>query len=209
MQQGDINVQKRFSQACENNKNPILLELSKHFATSTHVLEIGSGTGQHSVFFASAMPHLVWQTSDMPDNHPSILAYGAEATLGNWRKPIRYTVGSDQWPSQGENSPYDGIFSANTAHIMQPFEVEEMMGLVASQLLPDNAFCQYGPFKFEGDFTSQSNRDFDERLRSQGYGGYRDIAELQAWAKSSQGDMSLEEVIPMPANNHLLVWRKG
>ncbi len=199
-------MEKRFSQACENNKDPILKVLKARFSDKQHVLEIGSGTGQHSVYFAAALTHLTWQTSDVSDNHPSVLAYGHEANLANWRKPLPFYIGKDAWPAT--DKPYDAIFSANTAHIMQPEEVQDMFSLIIEHLPRGGVFCEYGPFKFEGQFTSESNQAFDERLREQGYGGYRDIEELQAWAKTAHGELGLEEIIPMPANNHLLVWQK-
>lgn len=199
-------MEKRFSQACENNKDPILQVLQTLFSDKQHVLEIGSGTGQHSVYFAKALRQLTWQTSDVTENHPSVLAYGDEAKLENWRKPLPFQVGKDAWPTT--DMAYDAAFSANTAHIMQPEEVQEMFRLIALHLPSGGVFCEYGPFKFEGQFTSESNQAFDERLREQGYGGYRDIDELQAWAKTAQGELVLTEVIPMPANNHLLVWKK-
>lgn len=199
-------MEKRFSQACENNKQPILEHLTAHFAHCTQVLEIGSGTGQHSVYFAQALSHLVWQTSDQPEYHPSVLAYGEEAALTNWKAPLSFTVGKDQWPSA--EPAIDAVFSANTAHIMQREEAKVMMHLIAEHLPKDGVFCQYGPFKFDGNFTSESNRDFDASLRERGYGGYRDIDELTLWAQTEKGCLSLQNVYPMPANNHLLQWRK-
>lgn len=201
-------MEKHFSQACENNKKPILEQLTKHFENSQHILEIGSGTGQHSVFFAAAFPHLVWQTSDVPENHPSILAYGVDEALENWRQPMNFMVGKDEWPGLQLSHVFDGIFSANTAHIMQASEVKLMMSLIVQHLPVGGVFCQYGPFKFRGEFTSQSNKEFDESLRMRGYGGYRDIIELEAWCKTDDGKLELKDSIAMPANNHLLVWEK-
>lgn len=199
-------MEKRFSQACENNKQPILEQLTAHFAHCSQVLEIGSGTGQHSVYFAQALSHLVWQTSDQPEYHPSVLAYGEEAALPNWKAPLSFTVGKDQWPAA--EPAIDAVFSANTAHIMQQEEAKLMMHLIAEHLPKGGVFCQYGPFKFDGNFTSESNRDFDASLRERGYGGYRDIDELTQWAQTEKGCLSLQNVSSMPANNHLLQWRK-
>lgn len=194
-------MDKRFSQACENNKVPILNQLKKHFGEASHVLEIGSGTGQHAVFFAPGLPHLIWYTSDMPVNHGSINAWLADDAADNLRPPISFTIGVDSWPAVEVNA----VFSANTAHIMQPQETRLMMELVG-QALPDcGVFCQYGPFNIDGKYTSQGNADFDRHLASEGCGGIRDIQELQDWAV----DLTLEERIAMPANNFLLVWRKN
>ena len=199
-------MEKHFSQACENNKQPIFEQLQAHFSDRTQVLEIGSGTGQHSVYFAALLPHLIWHTSDQPDYHSSVLAYGNEAMLPNWRAPLHFTVGRDPWPVV--DTSIDAVFSANTAHIMQRDEAKLMMHHIAKNLPKGGVFCQYGPFKFDGKFTSASNRDFDTSLRERGLGGYRDVDELTRWAQTAAGNLSLQQVFAMPANNHLLCWKK-
>ncbi len=193
----------RFSQACENNKNVILEQLQIHFADRMAVLEIGSGTGQHAVHFASNLPHLTWHTSDLPENHASISAWMAEWPSDNLRQPISFKVGLHTWPELA----LDAVFSANTAHIMQKLEVMLLMQMVAVNLPASGVFCQYGPFKVDGEFTSESNRAFDAQLRAQGYGGYRDIEELEQWA--GDGGLVLTQQLDMPANNMLLVWQKA
>ncbi|MDM7860097.1 DUF938 domain-containing protein [Alteromonas sp. ASW11-36] len=194
-------VNKPFSQACENNKAPILAQLQRHFAKATSVLEIGSGTGQHAVHFAAGLPHLQWHTSDQPHYHAGIEAWLNEAGLANLHSPVNFTVGLDTWP----NIHIDAVFSANTAHIMQHDEVKVMQQVVAERLPQNGVFCQYGPFTTNGVFDGQSNADFHQYLLSEGCGGYRDISELQAWAPQ----LTLSENIVMPANNRLLVWFKG
>lgn len=191
---------KPFSQACENNKQPILTILTQAFANASVVLEIGSGTGQHAVHFARHLPWLTWHTSDQPHYHSGINAWLAEAGLANLHAPIGFTVGKDPFPAL---TP-DAIFSANTAHIMQRHEVQTLMQTIAKQLPSGGVFCQYGPFTQQGKFNSQSNADFHQHLVSNGYGGYRDTDELQAWASP----LSLKEIHAMPANNLLLEWHK-
>ena len=191
---------KPFSQACENNKAVILAKLQQMFANASRVLEIGSGTGQHAVHFANGLEHLIWQTSDQPHYHAGILQWLADAQLPNLREPLALTIGENDWPV----GTFDGVFSANTAHIMQGDEVHEMMQGIDALLPVGGVFCQYGPFTQDGEFSSQSNADFHQHLVSQGYGGYRDIEELKSWA----GAMQLVEIISMPANNLLLVWQK-
>ncbi|RDV25101.1 DUF938 domain-containing protein [Alteromonas aestuariivivens] len=193
-------MNKPFSQACENNKEPILEQLRRLFVTSSKVLEIGSGTGQHAVHFAGHLPHLQWHTSDQPDYHSGILAWLSEAQLPNLQAPVAFKIGHHAFP-QGS---FDAVFTANTAHIMQMAEVQTMMELVANALPPGGVFCQYGPFTQEGQFSSNSNAAFHARLLEQGYGGYRDLSELLIWANP----MILSEVIDMPANNLMLVWCK-
>ncbi|MFA3789677.1 DUF938 domain-containing protein [Aliiglaciecola sp. SL4] len=191
---------KDFSQPCENNKAPILTQLREHFANQSKVLEIGSGTGQHAAFFAPALSHLTWQPTDIPDNHGSINAWVAESQCSNVLSPVEFFIGRDKWTFSG----VDSVFSANTTHIMQPHEAQLMMETIAVNLPKSGVFCQYGPFKIDGNFTSDSNAQFDQSLRQRGYGGIRDITELKSWAVP----LTLDDMIQMPANNHLLVWRK-
>ncbi|WP_211162711.1 DUF938 domain-containing protein [Alteromonas ponticola] len=193
-------MNKPFSQACENNKSPILALLKDAFSTCHHVLEIGSGTGQHAVFFASQLPHLIWQTSDQPQYHEGIEAWMSEFPSANLQPPIPLTFGESAWPAKN----FDGVFTANTAHIMQKQHARLMMEQVSAHLPKGGVFCQYGPFTQNGEFSSQSNRDFHYHLLSEGYGGYRDINELIQWAEP----MTLTSIHSMPANNLLLVWQK-
>jgi len=193
-------VEKPFSQACENNKRPILQQLERAFASRKHILEIGSGTGQHAVFFAEHLPHLMWQTSDQVQYHGGIHAWLSDTNLANIGAPIEFKVGNDSFPAINA----DGVFSANTAHIMQKEEAKLLMHLVSQHLPKGGVFCQYGPFTQKGQFNSQSNRDFHFSLLERGYGGYRDIDELIVWAPL----LSLKRIVDMPANNYLLVWEK-
>ncbi|WP_088332193.1 DUF938 domain-containing protein [Lacimicrobium sp. SS2-24] len=195
-------MDKPFSQACENNKQPILNILQEAFANVVSVLEIGSGTGQHGVFFAAHLPHLVWQTSDMADNHDGINAWIDACPSDNLKRPIPFTLGQDTWPE----GSFDGVFTANTTHIMQGDEATLMMQSVAENLPPDGVFCQYGPFNIDGQYTSDSNRAFDQSLRARGYGGIRDVSELQRWVQGS--GLALCHRHLLPANNQLLVWQK-
>ncbi|EKO3677758.1 DUF938 domain-containing protein [Escherichia coli] len=194
-------MSKSFSPYFERNKRPILDQLSKYFKSSRHVLEIGSGTGQHAVFFASRMPHLNWHTSDMSENHTSINAWIAESSLKNIHTSLEFMIGRDTWP----DIDVDAVFTANTTHIMQPSEAKKMMELVSEKLPEGGIFCQYGPMKVDDEFTTQSNREFDEYLKQNGFGGILDIEQLNLWAT----DLKLTAKVAMPANNFLLVWRKN
>ena len=164
-----MHPEKPFSQACENNKQPILTLLQQIFIAPATILEIGSGTGQHAVHFATHLPHLRWQPSDHPDNYQLCQPWLADAKLTNIGSPIALDVGQQHWPVPD----FDGVFSANTAHIMAWQEVEAMFagagkGLTASTIRREGAsghFCLYGPFKYNGDFTSASNQNFDQHLK--------------------------------------------
>jgi cyclopropane fatty-acyl-phospholipid synthase-like methyltransferase len=192
-------MSKGFAPSCERNQQPILEQLSIYFKDRKQVLEIGSGTGQHAVFFAQYLPHLIWNTSDMLDNHKSIYAWMNEASLSNVVAPIEFHFGKHAWP----DLPIDAIFTANTTHIMQREDAKLMMQTIAKNLPAGGVFCQYGPMNVNGEYTSDSNRDFDLHLAESGCGGICDIAELKEWATG----MILAEQIPMPANNFLLVWK--
>lgn len=192
---------KPYSQACENNKHAILQVLSNAFSACKQVLEIGSGTGQHAVFFAKHMPHIVWHCADQPHYHEGINAWLSSEQLDNIKPPINLTIGKDPLP----DIQVQGVFSANTAHIMQRHEVILLMKSVSEYLPSGGVFCQYGPFTIDGEFSSQSNIDFHASLIKRGYGGYRDINELESWAKG----LVLAHIHPMPANNLLLEWHKA
>lgn len=192
---------KPFSQACENNKQPILDVLDRVLTSSKKVLEIGSGTGQHAAFFAPRLTHLQWHTSDMPNNHSGIKAWLEDAVVNNLHQPMSFTIGINDWPLGN----VDAVYTANTTHIMQSLEAQLMMGLVAKNLPAGGIFCQYGPYNFQGQYTSDSNAAFDQHLSEQGCGGIRDIDELTLWAKP----LTLVEKVKMPANNFMLIWKKN
>ncbi|MGE8317917.1 MAG: DUF938 domain-containing protein [Comamonas sp.] len=200
-----------FSQACENNRAPILAVLQAAFADCSHVLEIGSGTGQHSVYFAPRLPHLVWQTSDLAENHPGIAAWHAAHPAPNLRPPLHFDLLADAWPATAEAGAgaYDAVFSSNTAHIVGWPLVRRMFALVGGHLPPGGRFALYGPFNYGGDYTSDSNRAFDQWLRERdARSGIRDFEDILALA--AQQGLALEHDHAMPANNRLLVFvRQG
>lgn len=211
-----MQIEKPFSQACENNKEPILNVLKKAFKGQENVLEVGSGTGQHAVHFAPNLPHLQWHSSDVEDYHAGINAWIDDFPSTNLHRPFVLKLARDRWrrgpsvkensvklPSEQQDIPFDGIFTANTAHIMLKHEIKALMQSVDHHLPKEGVFCQYGPFIVNGEFTSLSNHEFHEKLIASGRGGYRDIDELAAWAPK----LNLSEVIDMPANNLMLIWR--
>ena len=195
---------KPFAPACERNKGPILEVLRRVFADATDVLELGSGTGQHAVWFAAGLPHLTWRTSDLPCSHAGINAWIDDAGLANVERPIALDVARRPWPLASAG----GAFSANTAHYMYWPEVEAMFGGVAGLLPPGARFALYGPFARDGLHTSPSNATFDRMLRAHDPGfGVRDVRDLEGVA--AEGAMTLEGDVAMPSNNRILVWRKA
>lgn len=194
---------RQFSDACERNREPILAVLRDLLAQVKTVLEIGSGTGQHAVYFGAALPHLTWQTSDLPQNHASIHGWLHEVQLPNVLPPFELDVSSANWPS----GPFDAVFTANTCHIMAWDEVCAMFAGAARALRPQGLMCVYGPFNYGGKFTSESNALFDMSLKAQGaHMGICGFEEVDQLARD-QG-MTLVADHDMPAHNRLLVWRK-
>jgi cyclopropane fatty-acyl-phospholipid synthase-like methyltransferase len=193
---------KPYSPASERNREPILAVLRRWFADRQRVLEIGSGTGQHAVHFATAMPHLVWQSSDRAENLPGIRNWLDEAALPNTPSPLEFDVTGD-WPSDR----YDAIFSANTLHIMSWPEVEQLFAKLPAVTTADACLAIYGPFNIEGQFTSDSNASFDRDLKMRGvHMGIRDVAAVDALAAAA--GFNLVEDIAMPANNRLRYWKR-
>ncbi|WP_233839963.1 DUF938 domain-containing protein [Dyella sp. 2HG41-7] len=193
---------KPYSPASERNREPILAVLRTWFADRRHVLEIGSGTGQHGVHFAAAMPHLEWQSSDREENLAGLRQWLDEAALPNTPPPLELDV-TDTWP----NDHYDAIFSANTLHIMAWQEVERMFAALPSVTVAGACLAIYGPFNVDGRFTSDSNAAFDRELKMRGaHMGIRDTAVVDALAASI--GFELIDDVAMPANNRLRLWKR-
>ena len=195
--------QKPFAQACENNGPAILQVLREKIRPNAQVLEIGSGTGQHAVQFAKALPGVTWQTSDVETMHEGIRLWLDEAKLDNLRAPLTLDVSGEQWPA----TRYDAIFSANTSHIMPAAVVEKMFTAIPRCLADDGLFLLYGPFLYDGKHTSESNWRFDRWIRAwEPHRGLRDVTWLKQIAATA--GLQLDEDIEMPANNRILLWRK-
>lgn len=195
-------IDKPFSESCVQNRDPILAILRTLFTDRRHVLEIGSGTGQHAVYFAADLPHLVWQTADVPQHHPGIQAWLEEAALPNVLPPLALDVNDTAWRS----GRYDAVFSANTLHIMGWPEVEKFFAGVGMVLEAGGILAVYGPFNYGGRYTSESNARFDAWLKARDpASGVRDFEAVDALTRAH--DLVLQQDIAMPANNRTLVWR--
>jgi len=195
---------KPYAESCDQNRDPILDVLRPLLASCSTVLEIGSGTGQHAVYFSRHMPHLHWQPSDRGENLPGIHLWREEAGLANLEAPVELDVTRKPWPVIGA----DAVFSANTVHIMSWPQVEAMIEGIG-QLLPDQGlFLLYGPFNYDGQYISDSNRRFDGWLKARDpLSGIRDFTALDVLA--TQAGMYLQDDIAMPANNRILCWCKS
>ncbi|MGB6310271.1 MAG: DUF938 domain-containing protein [Steroidobacteraceae bacterium] len=192
-----------FSAACERNKDPILEVLRLRFADRTQVLEIGSGTGQHAVYFARALGHLAWHPTEqlvyLADLKERVKLEGPP----NLRAPALLDVRQALWPLRGA----DAIFTANTLHIMSWSEVMALFKGIGSVLTPGGVLCIYGPFRYSGQYTSDSNRDFDRMLQERDpQSGLRDIEAINLLV--DQYGLHLNADCDLPANNRLLVFTK-
>lgn len=193
---------KPFSQACENNKGPILEVLKTVFNKTKSVLEVGSGTGQHSVFFAEQLPHLQWYTSDRRINHEGINLWHKEANLTNLHGPLELDL-NYAWPVNN----VDAIYTANTFHIVSWQLVEQFFKGISTHLVSQGVVCIYGPFKYQGQFTSASNEEFDRFLTQRDpFSGIRDFEAIEQLA--TQAGLTLISDTAMPANNQLLVFKR-
>jgi cyclopropane fatty-acyl-phospholipid synthase-like methyltransferase len=192
-----------FSAACERNKEPILEVLRIRLAGHAQVLEIGSGTGQHAVHFARALDHLTWH----PTEQLTYLADLAERVKlegpHNLRAPTLLDVRQAVWPLRS----VDAIFTANTLHIMSWPEVMALFRGIGGVLAPGGVLCVYGPFRYAGRYTSDSNRDFDRMLQERDpQSGLRDIEEITPLAE--QYGLRLDADNDLPANNRLVIFTR-
>ncbi len=192
-----------FSQASENNKTAILEVLTRHLGDKDSLLEIAGGTGQHAVFFASLFTYLAWQSSDIPSNVDSLNRRIVLAELENLPAAISVDVNDSPWNCDS----YDVIFTANSLHIMSAGSVENLFGEVANHINARGLLCVYGPFKYGGEFTTESNANFDLWLKERDpVSGVRDFEWVNVLAESA--GLRLLEDNAMPANNQLLIWEK-
>jgi cyclopropane fatty-acyl-phospholipid synthase-like methyltransferase len=195
-------VAKPYAPACERNREPILEVLKGCFSDRKQVLEVGSGTGQHAVFFAAAMPWLTWQTADMAESLAGIRLWLDEAGLANLPPPLELQA-AGPWPK----GPYDAVFSANTLHIMGWPDVQRFFAGLDGVMARDAVLAVYGPFNYGGKFTSDSNAQFDVWLKQRSAAsGIRDFEAVNALAESI--GLRLVADHAMPANNRTLVWKR-
>ncbi|NMP30442.1 DUF938 domain-containing protein [Thalassotalea sp. M1531] len=192
-----------FAPSCERNKEAIFEHVKLHCAEVTEVLELGNYSGQHASFFANKLPHLIWQCSDQQEYLASLSQNLDEHGTSNLLTPISLDVANhNQWPRK----QYQLIYSANTLHIMSWQHVVCLFKHVAGVCKPNTKLIIYGPFKFDGEYTSASNADFDLWLKARdSQSAIRDFEEVNFLAE--QAGFELEANIDMPANNQLVIWR--
>lgn len=197
-------MSKPYSASCDNNREPIFSVLEGLLENCRSVLEIGSGTGQHAVYFAERLPQLTWQCTDLEENHAGILQWLGEAALPNTPAPLLLDVRL----SDMSGLSFDAVFSANAIHIMGWNAVKLMIRGVGNVLPKGGLLILYGPFNYGNRYTSESNARFDEWLKQRNpESGIRNFEDMEKLANDAQ--LTLREDIAMPANNRILCWQKN
>ena len=204
-------IELPFSQACERNKDIILETIKPYLRDVNTVLEVGSGTAQHSIHFSLGMPHIQWQTSDQLEYLEGINAVLDNAKqqypeLSNVSYPFELDVNQPVWVESGLR--YQAIYTANTFHIMRKADVQEFFLGLSAVTEPGSYLIVYGPFKYGGEFTSDGNREFDKTLRSREVGSAIRDFEYVSELAIKQGFKLLDDH-SMPANNQCLVWQRA
>jgi len=192
-------MSKPYSESCDQNKDPILSVLLPVFSHCSKVLEIGSGTGQHAVYFAEKMPQLTWYTSDCASYLDGINMWVDEAGLTNVKPAFELNVTTSSWPELD----VDAIFTANSIHIMHQQDVINFITSAARVLQDAGHLVIYGPFNYHGSYTSDSNERFDQWLKSRDpLSGIKHFEEINILA--NKNGLLLATDYEMPANNRIL-----
>jgi len=193
---------KLYAESCDQNCQPIAAQLDRFAPQCKSVLEIGSGTGQHAVYFARKYPQLMWQTSDLPAYHASIQAWIDESAVQNVLPPITLEA-CGVWPQQS----FDLLFSANTLHIMSEADAECLLQHAPGCMKKGAWLVFYGPFNYNGTYSSASNKHFDGWLKQRdpasGIKHFEWLSEL-----ASQSGLHFIDDVTMPANNRILVFQR-
>lgn len=199
-----MNLQRPYAESCEQNQQVILEVLQQVFTEPGRVLEIGSGTGQHAVFFTRHLPHLSWQPTDIISQLAGIRLWMEDVDHDRIQPPQELDLSNTGWLV---DSGFDYVFTANTTHIVSWPLVQSMFRGIAESLKSGGRFAQYGPFNYGGQYTSESNARFDDWLKARDpNSGVRNFEDLQTLAQSH--GLKLLDDYTMPANNRILVWTK-
>lgn len=194
---------KPYAESCDQNRNAILDVLQPLLLNSHSLLEIGSGTGQHAVYFTKKLPHITWNTSDRAENIEGIKLWLSDTGNERLPPPIELDVTQDNWPE----ITIDTVFTANTCHIMNQQSVEIMMAQVGKLIPVGGQLIIYGPFNYNQKYSSLSNEKFDQWLKNRdpesAIRNFEDLNEL-----AGKAGLNLAGDYEMPANNRILHWRK-
>jgi len=203
---------KLHAPAVERNTQPILqvlrTVLSEYPQTNPRVLELASGSGQHAIAYSDAFPDLIWQPSERdPAGLDSIAAWRAEAGHDNLLEPVAIDLDDASW-AERLDGPFGLIFASNLLHISPWSVTESLLAGAARILAPGGVLFVYGCFSRSGDFVSESNQAFDTslRLRHPDW-GVRDTDTVGSAAEKV--GLTVEKIVPMPANNTVMVLRRA
>lgn len=192
------------NQAAENNKSPILGKWQQLDLGDRHVIEVGSGTGQQGIFMCQSCSELLWQPTEIPDKFSLLTEWwqaSQKAHLPNFLAPLGYVIGHSPFP----DIEFNLVYSSNVLHIISRATAARFVEDATEAMTTGMEFVCYGPFKVDGEFTTESNAEFNDWLKQQGYGGILDIDDI---IEFSGQQLQLVAKEPMPANNFLLVFRK-
>jgi hypothetical protein len=193
-----------FSQACENNKAVILEAIAPRLEAVDEVLEIGSGTGQHACYFAESLPGLLWQPTELDENRSALQPRLQDCGCNNLRPAVSLDVCQRPWPLAIPQA----VFTANTLHIMPLHAVQSLFAYLGDASATGTLLFVYGPFNYEGRYTSESNASFDDWLRARdARSAIRDFEQVDTFARAA--GYALLEDKAMPANNRLLLWQRS
>ena len=196
-------TEKPYAPSCDRNRDPILEVLQQYLTEPAKVLEIASGTGQHALYFSQALPQLQWQCTDLAANLPGIQAWLDESPNLNMPAAVALDVNQAAWPVAN----VDVVFTANSLHIMSWESVKALFASLSSVLNAGGQLIIYGPFNYNGEYSSESNREFDQWLLSRDpASAIRDFEKVCQLAESA--GLVLVKDHPMPANNRCIVWKK-
>ena len=195
---------KPFSAACERNKDPILKVLKTVITPADRrLLEVGSGTGQHAQYMAPFFPQLDWFPTELSDRLADLRQWHRELPVSNIQPPQRWDVARDDFPKL----KFDVVFTANTLHIMHWKDCKAFFKLLGNRLRENSRAVFYGPFNYQGNFTCESNREFDANLKERdplsGIRSFEDVCN-----NMQKHGFELQDDVEMPANNRLLVFNR-
>lgn len=192
-----------YSEAAERNKKPIYQVLKKYLAADTRLLEIGTGTAQHAIYMATKLQNVQWICSDRRIHLEDIEKSLKKHQIKNLHGPLNVEIGIDDFPK----GSFDYVYTANTLHIMSWKENKAFFKLLGKRLREGALVFIYGPFNFEGEFSSPSNKQFDEMLRSRDpHSGIRNFEDILA--NMTKFGFKFLENHQMPANNNILVFER-
>ena len=192
------------AEACLRNQRPILDVLGKYLPASATVLEVGSGTGQHAAFMTEHLPGIRWQPTEVRERLPEVRLWHQHCNREGFLAPLELDVSQDIWPTRDA----DAVFSANVVHFVSWPEVENLFRGAQRILRPGGLLILYGPYNYDGQFTSEGNIALDQWLRERNPdSGIKDFEQVVVLGRRHNLFLRADE--EMPSNNRTLVFQKA